>query len=218
MARNNRIKRKPKKIYRTVIKFSPPDSTSSGPLEPKIEIASEELRPKLLKSGLKPSKPKKLTDRKPTGSEKPLKLAERYDEALIQRLEWAPVTKNTRWVCIRCGWCCSHEWRVNLTWDEYDRLKDKLPISEVVADPKTGMSHPFYMITKKCAQYDRKSHKCKIYKIRAYSCATYPFALTPKGKLVRSKFCKGFGSGETVNPRKMKEYIIKRRKKAGMKV
>ena len=121
-------------------------------------------------------------------------------------------------VCIRCGWCCTHEWRVNLTWDEYDRLKDKLPISEVVMDKKTGMSHPFYMIKDKCAQYDTKTHKCKIYKMRAYSCATYPFSITPEGKLVRSKFCKGFGKGDIIDRRKMKRYIMKWRKRAGMTV
>ena len=95
-------------------------------------------------------------------------------------------------------------------------MKDKLPISELVVDPSTGMSHPIYMIKSKCAQYDPKTHTCKIYKERAYSCATFPFALTPSGKLVRSKYCNGFGTGEVVDRKKMKEYILKWRKRAGM--
>jgi len=218
-------KRKPKKIYKTVIKLSPPKPGPKGTKgtrglgEPEIEIDTKPLRPKFLKPRLKPQKVgKKPSVRTFKDGGKTFKIAERFDEALIQRMEWVPVTKKTRWKCIRCGWCCSHEWRVNLTWDEYDRLKDKLPISDVVVDPETGMSHPFYMIKDKCVQYDPKSHKCKIYKIRAYSCATYPFSLTPEGKLVRSKFCKGFGSGDVVDKKKMVGYIKKWRKRAGMNI
>ena len=212
-------KRRPRKIYKTVIKLSPPKPDAKGTMEPGIEIDVKTLRPKLIG----PIKKFKKRDSSQLGSEfqgkdKSLKIAERYDEALIQRMEWVPVTKNTRWKCIRCGWCCSHEWRVNLTWNEYDRLKDKLPISEMVVDQGSGMSHPFYMIKKSCVQYDIKTRKCKIYSERAYTCATYPFALTPEGKLVRSKFCRGFGHGSNVDRPKMIKYIKKMRKRAGMKV
>lgn len=212
-------KRKPKKIYRTVIKFTPQKPGAKSKSEPEIEIDTETLRPKMIKPSLKPRKPYKKSRAKTFKDHgKDFKIAKRYDEALIQRMEWVPVTKKTRWKCVRCGWCCSHEWRVNLTWAEHDRLKDKLPIIDVVVDPETGMSHPFYMIKDKCIQYDTKTHKCKIYKVRAYSCATYPFSLTPKGNLVRSKFCKGFGSGGPVDRKKMVGYIKKRRKRAGMSV
>lgn len=215
---NKGTRRRGKKIYRTVIKITPGDTTGKGDIEPKIEIDSTPLRPKVFGKKLRPKKPQKTDLAGKAVKSGTFKLAKRYDEALIQRMEWVPVTKKTQWVCKRCGWCCSHEWRVNLTWDEYDRLKDKLPISKIVADPESGMSHPFYMIKDKCKQYDTKKHNCHIYKIRAYTCATYPFALTPEGKLVRSKFCKGFGKGENISPKKMKEYILKRRRKAGMKV
>ncbi len=210
-------KRKPKKIYRTTITLKPQKTKDKLDVQPEIEIDTKALRPKLIKSKLKPqaSDNKRRTAIEKVG-EKPFKVAKRYDEALIQRMEWVPVTNKTRWKCIRCGWCCTHEWRVNLTWDEYDRLKDKLPITDVVVEPNTGMSHPFYMIKDKCVQYDPKTHKCKIYKERAYSCATYPFSLTPEGKLVRSKFCKGFGKGSIIDRRKMKRYIMKWRKRAGM--
>jgi Fe-S-cluster containining protein len=87
-----------------------------------------------------------------------------------------------------------------------------------VVDDKSGMSHPFYMIKDRCIQYDTKSHKCKIYKDRAYSCATYPFSITLDKKLVRSKFCNGFGKGNRVDRKKMINYIYRWRKRAGMQV
>ena len=65
-------------------------------------------------------------------------------------------------------------------------------------------------------QYDPKTHKCRIYKKRAYSCATFPFSLTTEGKMVRSKFCKGFGKGELVDRKEMRGYIFKWRRRAGM--
>jgi Fe-S-cluster containining protein len=222
-SKQKRKQSKPKKIYRTVIKLSPGHDSSQPGSEPQIDIDTETLRPKLIKPSMK-FKRKPPKDRlgsstsKPDDSKIKMKVAKRFDEELIQRMEWVPVTSKTRWVCTRCGWCCSHEWRVNLTWDEYDRLKDKLSIEDFVVDDQSGMSHPFYMIKDKCVQYDTKKHKCKIYKIRAYSCATYPFSITPDGKLVRSKFCKGFGKGEKVNKKKMVDYIYKWRKRAGMQV
>ena len=144
------------------------------------------------------------------------KVAKRYNEKLIQEREWVPVDDKTTWKCIRCGWCCTHSWRVNLTWVEYDRLKDKIPITEIVVDQKTGMSHPFFEIKEQCICYDPATKKCTIWRDRAYSCATFPFSLTPDGKLVRSKFCKGFGHGKKVDSEKMIKYIMKWRKKAGM--
>ncbi len=215
-------RRKPKKIYQTVIKITPTDGSSEPHAKPKIEIETHTLRPKLFGSRprLRPPKLKtstriSVTDFDPKTKFKKVK---RYNEALIQRMEWVPVTTKTRWKCVRCGWCCSHDWRVNLTWPEYDRLKNKLPINEVVLDENTGMSHPLFSIRGHCIQYDPKTHKCKIYKDRAYSCATFPFSLTPDDKLVRSKFCKGFGKGDIVNKKKMVAYIIKWRKRAGMEV
>jgi Fe-S-cluster containining protein len=220
MTTEQKRKRKPKKIYRTVIKLTPPSDPRQSGGEPDIEIDSKALRPKMIKSKSLPvSEPrgiKRPKPRRPRHGEKPFKLAERYDEKLIQEMEWSAVTSKTRWKCIRCGWCCSHSWRVNLTWKEYDCLKDRLPISEVVVDPNTGMSHPIYMIKSKCVQYDQKTHKCKIYKNRAYSCATFPFSLTPRGKLVRSKYCKGFGKGKLVDRKEMRQYIFKWRKRAGI--
>lgn len=212
-------KRKPKKVYRTVIKLTPSKDPSKFGSEPRIEIDSETLRPKFTKPRPKSrGLPRKREEYSDPMTKSRFKLAKRLDEALIQRKEWVPVTNKTHWKCIRCGWCCSHDWRVNLTWYEYDRLKDKLPIDKVVMDEDSGMSHPLFSIKGHCIQYDKKDHKCKIYKNRAYSCATFPFSLTIDGKLVRSKFCKGFGKGDLVIKKKMIEYIMKWRKRAGMKV
>lgn len=225
MEAKRKPRRKPRKIFKTVIKLTPSKDGKKATGEPEIEIDTVTLRPKLIQ--LKPKQKKQssssgtfMKNRKihAIDAQHKLRVAERFDEGLIQRMEWVPVTNKTRWKCIRCGWCCSHEWRVNLTWPEYDRLKDKLPIDEMILDEKTGMSHPFYMIKNRCVQYNPKKHGCKIYKKRAYSCATYPFALTPEGKLVRSKFCKGFGKGAKIDQRKMKRYIYKWRKRAGMMV
>jgi Fe-S-cluster containining protein len=211
-------KRKPKKIYKTVIKLTPTEKRTNKGSWPKIDIDTVALKPKLIKPGYlgEKSKIKNMSAKGLKKTDSKFKIAKRYNEALIQRMEWVPVTKKTRWACLKCGWCCTQEWRVNLTWDEYDRLKGKLPIDEIVVDKKTGMSHPFFMINKKCPQYDSKTHKCKIYKDRAYSCATFPFSLTPDGKLVKSKFCKGFGKGDLVDKKKMIAYIYKWRKRAGM--
>lgn len=153
---------------------------------------------------------------KDSGAKPDFKVAKRFDEKMIQDREWQPVNSSTRWECIRCGWCCTHSWRVNLTWDEYDRLQDKIPITEIVVDKKTGMSHPFFEIKDQCICYDPTTKKCTIWRDRAYSCATFPFSITPDGDLVRSKFCKGFKHGKKVDPGKMVKYIKKWRRKAGM--
>ncbi len=177
----------------TILKISKPQSPQAQPPAYKMQAPADKFGPQF-------------------------KVAKRFDEKLIQDMEWVPVDKDTNWKCIRCGWCCTHSWRVNLTWEEYDRLKEKIPITEIVVDKKTGMSHPFFEIGDQCICYDPETHKCKIYRDRAYSCATFPFAFTQEGELVRSKFCKGFGHGKQINPEKMKRYILKWRKKAGMSV
>jgi Fe-S-cluster containining protein len=213
-------RRRPKKIYRTVIKIKPGKDSSKPGGKPEIDIETTSLKPKLLKTrtAQRASIRKSILAAIEEDTNAKFKIAKRYDEELIQRMEWVPVTKKTRWKCIRCGWCCSQNWRVNLTWTEYDRLKKKLPIKEVVVDIETGLSHPLFSINGHCVQYNEKSHKCKIYKERAYSCATFPFSMTTDGKLVRSKFCKGFGKGDLVEKRKMIGHIYKWRKKAGMKI
>ncbi|UCH90045.1 MAG: YkgJ family cysteine cluster protein, partial [Thermoplasmata archaeon] len=142
---------------------------------------------------------------------------ERLDEDLITEKEWLPVTPELHWKCLKCGWCCTQNWRLNLTWKEYERIKNKLTIDQVVVDEETGMSHPVYTINKKCERYDPKTHKCTIYKHRLYTCAAFPFILDEHGNLLRSKFCKGFGSGNPVDIGKMKTYLRKWRKRAGMR-
>jgi Fe-S-cluster containining protein len=142
---------------------------------------------------------------------------EMLDEGLIIKKEWLPVSENTRWKCQKCGWCCTQNWRINLTWKEYDRLNDKLTINQIVVNENTGMSHPVYSIKNRCEQHDAKTKKCKIYTNRLYSCAAFPFNLDEDGALIMSKHCKGIGHGDKIDMTKMKTYLRKWRKKAGMK-
>ncbi len=210
-----------------LVKFSKKPKSKNNDNETPLIIKKSKVRTRrgepitILKISKSKSGQTHLHDLKMIGSQfksgSQFKIAKRYDEKLIQNMEWVAVEKNAYWKCIRCGWCCTHSWRVNLTWEEYDRLKDKIPITEIVVDQKTGMSHPFFEIGDQCICYDPKDNICKIYRERAYSCATFPFAITHKGELVRSKFCNGFGHGNKINTEKMKKHIIKWRKKAGMR-
>ena len=143
-------------------------------------------------------------------------IIEKLDEDLIIEKEWKPVTAETRWKCLRCGWCCQQNWRINLTWQEYDRIKDLLTITEVVVDEETGMSHPVYTIEGHCEKYDPETRKCKIYRNRLYTCAAFPFIIDDNGELLHSKHCRGFGVGSVVDKKKMIKYLIKWRKKAGL--
>jgi Fe-S-cluster containining protein len=150
-------------------------------------------------------------------TDKPLmKPVRKLNEANIQKREWLRVAKGTKWKCIRCGWCCKQNWRVNLTWTEYDRLKDDLKVTEVVEDRATGMSHPLFEIKDTCICLAVKNNTCKIHSKRPYACATFPFALDPKGVLIYSKWCKGIGQGPDVDIAKTGKKILKERRRAGM--
>ena len=174
-------------------------------------------RPSFFERILNKLKGKKDAEPKKKGEPK-LTRAKKMNEARIQKKEWAPVTKDTRWECQKCGWCCRQNWRVNLTWDEYDRLKDVLEIDQVVLDEKTGMSHPLFEIKDACVCLNRKKNLCKIHSKWPYACATFPFGIDPKGKLIYSKWCKGIGEGGLVDRKKMRKKIMKERKRAGMQV
>jgi Fe-S-cluster containining protein len=170
----------------------------------------------------KSQKEKKATGKKrkiEAGSYGPdeFEVVELLDEDRITEREWVPVTKETRWKCMKCGWCCSQKTRINLTWKEFDRIQDKLTVKQVVLDEGSGMSHPVYAIKEHCERYDPKTHKCTIYKDRLYTCAAFPFMITEDDKLLHSRFCRGFGEGEVVNEGKMKAHIRKWRKRAGLR-
>jgi Fe-S-cluster containining protein len=174
-------------------------------------------RPSFLRRLFFKAKPKK-KDKKPVKDEKDMKIAKKIDEARVQKKEWAKVTEETTWECQKCGWCCRQNWRVNVTWKEYDRLIKVLNIEQIVVDPKTGMTHPLFEITDACICLDTKTNLCKIRSKWPYSCATFPFGLDPKGVLIYSKWCKGIGEGKKVNSQKMRKKILKERKRAGMEV
>jgi len=142
---------------------------------------------------------------------------ERYDEKTIQEREFVPLEPGVRWKCLKKGWCCNQRWRVNLTWDEYDRLKE-LAIDQYVKDDESGMSHPIMEIDGCCVAWDKETGLCKVWKERPYTCATFPFAFDTEWNVVRSLHCKGFGHGPEVEEEKVRRFLIKWRKKAGMPI
>jgi Fe-S-cluster containining protein len=86
----------------------------------------------------------------------------------------------------------------------------------VVVDEATGMSHPVMIIEGRCRALDPERRTCTIYRKRAYSCATFPFSLTPEGELRISRYCEGFGKGPVVDEGEMVKHILKWRRRAGM--
>ena len=180
--------------------------------KPRISIVKVEADGDIKKA----RKKKKKSKEQQKDDEVDFEVIEQFDEDLIIEKEWVPVTSKTRWKCLSCGFCCTRNWRINLTWKEYDRIKDLLNITEMVEDEGTGMSHPIYTIAEKCERYDPDTRLCTIYSDRLYTCAAFPFLLVDKKTLLRSKYCKGFGHGEVVDKKKMKKHITKWRKRAGM--
>jgi hypothetical protein len=109
---------------------------------------------------------------------------------------------------------------VDLTWIEFRRVVNDPDIKyhpdfEKEVHPETGMDHPYFMIVDRCP-YLEGSATCGLYPDWFYTCATYPFLLTPDGILLYHTECKGIGYGDPVDPCKIKKKIIKERKRAGM--
>jgi Fe-S-cluster containining protein len=152
----------------------------------------------------------------PKKNEPELKVAKKIDESRVQRREFTRVKDDTLYECIRCGWCCRQDWRVNVTWIEFDRLKKHLNIDQVVVDERSGMSHPLFEIKDACVCLNTKKNLCKIHSKRPYSCATFPFGFDTKGRLMYHKNCQGIGKGPKVDLNNMTKKIMKHRKKAGM--
>lgn len=133
-------------------------------------------------------------------------------------VEFELVTGSTGWKCLRCGWCCNQEWNINLTWTEYDRLRDVFPDMKFIFDEDSGASHPFLELFKGCLQYDRSGRRCRIYSIRPYSCAAFPFLLVPDLSLYVHTSCPGAGRGPTVDIEEKRRELIELKRKAGMDV
>ena len=132
--------------------------------------------------------------------------------------EFVPVTHGMKWKCLKCGWCCSQNWTIDLTWKEYDRLKDSLPITEIALHEPTGASHPFFRIHGDCTAYDRKKKLCTIYDKKCYSCSAFPFLLCPPRELFICKLCKGVGEGSAIDVNETIDELITLKKEAGMNV
>ena len=117
--------------------------------------------------------------------------------------EWTELDNDTRWKCIRCGWCCHQNWRVNLTWCEFRRVtsgKDlELPEFDREVDEGSGLDHPFYVIDRKCPFLIEEGMTCSLYPDWFYTCATYPFLMMPDGVILYHRECRGIGHGEVVN-------------------
>ena len=125
--------------------------------------------------------------------------------------EFVPVDENTRWECTRCGWCCTRDWQIELSWKEYDRLKDVIPIDRVIHDRSTGDYYPYLDVGGKCPVFDGDTRRCTIYNSRPYICRAFPFYLHPPGELYVSTLCRGLGRGPSVRVgRKMEELVLLR--------
>jgi len=132
--------------------------------------------------------------------------------------EFIPVVPGMKWTCLRCGKCCTRDWQIELSWKEFQRLKDLLPIDSVIFDEHTREYYPFFNVNGKCPRYDEKESSCNIYADRCFVCRSYPFYLHPPSELLISKLCEGIGHGPPVDPvAKCKELLIQRTA-AGMDV
>ncbi len=138
-------------------------------------------------------------------------------------LEWALVTEDTKWTCIRCGECCRRAWSVDLTWHEHRRILADIrfkvsPVFQVEVDHDTGLDHPYFFIKDKCPYLEEKGMICTRFPEWFYTCATYPFLLYPNGELFYHRECRGIGKGKKVELDVMTRKILKERERAGMLV
>ena len=150
-------------------------------------------------------------------------LHERARESELVEKEWTPLEPGTRWECLRCSWCCRQPWAVNLTWWEFERLENDdrasdLRVDRVEVDQGTGLTHPYFVIDGKCPALDDGTSLCTLYPDWPYTCATYPFLLMPDGRLLVHMECEGFGHGEVIDRNRMRERILRERRRAGMRI
>lgn len=137
----------------------------------------------------------------------------------VQEEEFIPVTEGMKWKCLMCGWCCRQNWRIDLTWDEYDRLKTLLTIDNVMLDEASGASHPYFEIKGgNCERYDVKGHKCDIYDVKCYSCSAFPFLLYPPANLYINRRCRGVGQGDPIDINARIDDLVRSKSKAGMDI
>lgn len=145
----------------------------------------------------------------------------RSPEMEIIKRDWVPLEPGTRWECRRCSWCCKRPWAVNLTWWEYERLRNDprasgLVVDRVEVDQETGMTHPYFVINEKCPMLKEEGAVCTLYPDWPYTCATYPFLLMPDGTIRCHSKCAGFGHGDVVDAAEMRSKIIRERNRAGI--
>ncbi|MDP6156423.1 MAG: YkgJ family cysteine cluster protein [Candidatus Thermoplasmatota archaeon] len=132
--------------------------------------------------------------------------------------ELIPVTPGMKWTCLRCGKCCTRDWQIELSWKEFHRLKEHLPLDSVIFDEHTAEYYPFFDVNGKCPRYDEMESSCNIYSDRCFVCRSYPFYLHPPGKLLISTLCDGIGHGPTVDTGGKCRELLALRTTAGMDV
>jgi len=135
--------------------------------------------------------------------------------------EWNEVAPGLRWECLRCSDCCKKDWAINLTWKEYDRLREDPGVGELEGlglevDPETGLDHPFFRLNGACPMLREEGAVCTLYPDWPYTCAVYPFLLLPDGRLLAHSECLGLGHGNPIDIGLWKRRIALERKKAGM--
>lgn len=129
---------------------------------------------------------------------------------------FVPVHKEMRWGCLRCGWCCSQEWQIDLSWTEYERLKGHLSLDNAVRDESTGEYYPCYRPVGGCEAYDESDKKCTIYDERPFICRSFPFYLYPPCELYVSTLCRGLGKGPVIDTEGIRKELLSERRAAGM--
>ncbi|MFW3147103.1 MAG: YkgJ family cysteine cluster protein [Thermoplasmatota archaeon] len=154
-------------------------------------------------------------------NEKGFEVHGRADEGRIIEEEFIEFKEGLRWECIRCTWCCRQPWAVNMTWFEHDRARadpraKDLAIDRIELDEGSGLTHPYFVIEGKCPMLREKDSACSLYPDWFYTCATYPFLLMPSGTLKVHSKCRGLGQGPIIDRDKMREKILKERRRAGM--
>jgi Fe-S-cluster containining protein len=83
-------------------------------------------------------------------------------------------------------------------------------------DPQTGATHPYFVIENICPALIEEGAVCSLYPDWPYTCATYPFLLSPDNNILVHDGCPGFGKGDVVDHDEMRKKIIRERIRAGM--
>ncbi|MEM4564410.1 MAG: YkgJ family cysteine cluster protein [Desulfurococcaceae archaeon] len=133
---------------------------------------------------------------------------------MLQRHVLVKVGEKTRFICIRCGRCCSSGPNVSLTAHDICRMSKYLGVNwrelrgrYVLAVVSDAYATPVLRGVGEgvCAflKYDGGKPQCLIYEARPLRCFLYPFIPTSPGKLSEmyvDTYCQGVGLGGEIEP------------------